>query len=153
MIKFLLRLDLLYKNRKFKLWYLIILSFTTIILLLIIPTFIHRTNYISSFWFDLFCRSILVLFFIKCFHFYLNLDQYYQKFFQGPEEPINQKPDKIKQTINIFVAIFVCGWFVYIFSITVKFFIQNINRLFVATLSIILGVLISIPLFSQFQKR
>lgn len=153
MKKLLIKLDLLYTNKKFKQLYLIILSIITITFLLIIPTFIHRTNYISSFWFDLFCRIVLVVFFIKCFHFYSHLDQYYQSYFHGAVGPISQKPDKIKQFINIFVAIFVGCWFVYVFNLTVRFFIQNINGLFVTTLSIFFGVLISIPLISQFQKR
>jgi hypothetical protein len=147
------KIDLVYQKKIYKSLYTFGLSGLTFLLLIIIPTLLPRTNYIRSFWFDLLIRSIITYFFYKCYYFYSHLDRYYKNFYKGSENQIEQRPDKIKQLFNCLAALFVGLCFFFIYRKILFFFIQNINERIVIISSIFFGLMVSIPLLSQYKKR
>lgn len=145
------KIENIYDNRLFKNLYTFILSGITIILLIIIPFMINR-NIISTIWFDFIVRIFITYSFCNLFHFVSHLDQYYSKFYGDKITLVTSKPDTFKQTVNIISSVFVgcVGYFFY--KSTISFFIPNIGDIG-PILSIIIGLLLFLPLLSQFQKR
>jgi hypothetical protein len=152
MDKILLIINKFYLNEKIKQIYTWILTGVTIILLLIVPVFIKRTNILGSVFFDLLVRVFITYSFYHLFHFVMNLDRYYDKFYAGTIPITLQKPDTLKQIINILAAIFVGSTSGVFYNSIVRFFIPNIGSVSFV-ISIFIGLSLLFILLSQYQKR
>lgn len=145
-------IDSLYQQSITKKLYVYILSGVTIILLLIIPSFITQRKIFVSFWFD-FCIRILITYsFYSMFHFVSHLDQYYSNFYKGVINTLSSTPDKIKQIVNIFASVF-AGFAVYlIYHSVLNFFSPSLNKSS-EYISLAIGIFVFLPLISQYKKR
>ncbi len=150
---FLESIDILYQKKEVKKIYTLILTSLTIILLIIVPFFIERTETFGSAAFDLLVRIYITYSNYSLFHFVSHLDQYYAKFYQGASMTnFFAEPDILKKIVNIAAAIFAgCagGLFYYL---SLSFFIPILN-IFSLILSIMVGLLITLPMMSQYKKR
>ena len=102
--------------------------------------------------FDLLVRLFITYSFYHSFHVVMNLDQYYEKFYARTIPLTFQKPDALKQIINILSAIFVGFCSGVFYNAIVQFFIPNIGG-FSFIVSSLIGLSLLIPLLSQYQKR
>lgn len=152
MNQFLLKSNALYQNAQFKRIYTWTLSGITFILIIVVPFFIKRATLIGSIYLDLFVRLFITYCFFHLFHFVAHLDQYYEKFYASTIPLTFQKPDGLKQIVNILAAIFAgcCGGVFY--NAILKFFIPNLG-IFSILFSIFIGLSSLILLLSQCQKR
>lgn len=152
MKKLLQDLNSLYEREITKDLYTYILSGITTVLLTIIPFFIPMRKILGSFVFDLCARLFITYTFCSMFYFVSHLEQFYEKFYSGVNKANTPKPDGIKQTINIFAAIFVgcCGYIFYHLSLDT--FFPMTEGLSIA-ISLSFGIILSIPLLSQYNKR
>lgn len=152
MNQILLKSKTLYQNTQFKRTYTWTLTGITFFLFILLPFFSKRTNLIVSVYFDLFVRLFITYSSFNSFHFIINLDQYYEKFYASTIPLTFPKPDGLKQIVNIFSAIFTgcCGGVFY--NAILKFFIPNIGILSIV-ISFFIGLSLLLPLLSQYQKR
>jgi len=151
MNKFLKDIDRVYQTKEFKLIYKYLLSSFTIIIYIIIPFFEKRTI-IVSFWFDFFVRIWIALSYCYAYCLLSDIDRIYSSFYKNAPVIENQKPDALKQILNIIFALS-AGYGGYIFNIwAIGFFIPTLGKTGLI-IALILAVLISFPLLSQYKKR
>lgn len=152
MNQFLLKSNALYQNARFKRIYTWTLSGITFFLLIVVPFFIKRTTLIGSEYFDLFVRLFITYSCFYLFHFIVHLDQYYEKFYASTIPLTFQKPDGLKQIVNILAAIFAGCFGGVFYNAILKFFIPNIG-IFSIFISFFIGLSSLMLLLSQYQKR
>jgi hypothetical protein len=144
-------LDNVYQNKKYKLYYTILLSGFTIICIVVIPFFIKRSYIIGTLFFDLFIRVFLTFNCCQSIYYVSHLDEAYARFYRGAKNLPASEPDLLRQIINIIFGILVgfAGYFIYKFSLDIFAPFLGKTTTFIA---LGIGILTSISLLSQYNK-
>ena len=146
------KFDKIYYNKIFKVLYTSLGYGITFVLFLVIPIFRPREIVISSIWIDLIIRVGISMTFGRMFYYASHLDEVHQNFYKGADTHLFAKPDELKQGVNI-LAGFAFGTLIFFnYRACLLIFLPDLG-IGSTIISIVLGLLFSIPLISQYKKR
>jgi len=145
-------MDRIYRNKTIKKYYVLLIGGLTIILFIIFPFFTDRKYILSSFMLDLIVRLFLTFCAWQSAYYVSHLDESYARFYKGANNLSFSKPGFLKKTFNIFLGIAAgyAGYYLYIKALGI--FTPVLDKL-IFVIALLIGVLIAIPLISQYDKR